>query len=325
MIDQALLTLLESVLGKGKPTSRGNYAFNCPNGCHSHKPKLEICLNPEEFNIKGESVFQNYSCWVCGGQKDGFKGKKIKNLLKKINSPSRKIEELNLIVGNTDIKSSDFKPKPKTTPSLPKEFIKLDNPNLNVEGKNALKYLIKKRNLTFYDIQKYNIGYCEEGKYAQRVIIPSYNSKGDLNYFISRTYLEGERLRKYDIPPFSRDIIFFELFINWNLPLILCEGVFDAITLKRNSIPLLGTNISHSLMKKIVESKVKKVYLVLDTDAIKKSIEHCELLINEGKKVYFVTLPNKDPNKVGFNNMLDILFNSKPLTLSRLLEIKLNF
>jgi hypothetical protein len=43
MENNALLLLLESVLGKGKATSKGNYAFNCPL-CNHHKPKLEINL-----------------------------------------------------------------------------------------------------------------------------------------------------------------------------------------------------------------------------------------------------------------------------------------
>ncbi len=35
----------------------------------------------------------------------------------------------------------------------------------------------------------------------------------------------------------------FEIFINWNSPIIRCEGMFDAISIKRNAIPLLGKNI----------------------------------------------------------------------------------
>ena len=57
--------------------------------------------------------------------------------------------------------------------------------------------------------------------------------------------------------------------INWNVPIVLCEGAFDAISIKRNAIPLFGKNISKKLMQKLVTSEVKKVYLALDKDAIK--------------------------------------------------------
>ena len=36
-----LLNLLESILGTGDKTSKGNYKFHCPN-CHHPKKKLEI-------------------------------------------------------------------------------------------------------------------------------------------------------------------------------------------------------------------------------------------------------------------------------------------
>lgn len=317
MVNLVLLNLLESVLGKGKPTARGNYAFTCPN-CNHHKPKLEVCLDPEEVSTKGKSIYQHYGCWTCN-----FRGEKISTLLKKIKAPKSKFEELNLALGTTDAKPNYDKYK-NFKIELPTEFISLKNKDkLSITGRHAYKYITKKRNLTSYDIEKYNIGYCEEGKYENRIIIPSYDSKGELNYFISRSFLPDEP-RKYNNPPSSRDIIPFELFINWDLPIILCEGVFDAISLKRNTIPLLGKTITEGLMKKLISSKVNKIYIVLDNDAIKTSIQHCELLINEGKKVYFVNLPGKDPAEIGFINMLDILYKTTPLTLSDLMKLKLD-
>ena len=74
MENNALLLLLESVLGKGKATSKGNYAFNCPL-CNHHKPKLEINL---ETNSKMENPWH---CWICDS-----KGKTIRSLLKTIKS-----------------------------------------------------------------------------------------------------------------------------------------------------------------------------------------------------------------------------------------------
>ena len=67
-----------------------------------------------------------------------------------------------------------------------------------------------------------------------------------LNYFTARSF-EKEPFRKYKNPSVSRDIVPFEMFINWSSPLVLCEGPFDAIAIKRNAIPLLGKNIQSSL------------------------------------------------------------------------------
>jgi DNA primase len=113
------------------------------------------------------------------------------------------------------------------------------------------------------------------------------------------------------------------LFINWELPLILCEGPFDAIAIKRNVIPLLGKNIQSNLMKKIVMSSVEKIYIALDRDAQKQALDFCERLMNEGKEVYLVDMKDKDPSEMGFANFTNLIQDTYPLTFSGLLEKKL--
>ncbi len=80
--------------------------------------------------------------------------------------------------------------------------------------------------------------------------------------------------RAYDAPSVNKsEIIGFEYYINWNVPVVLCEGVFDAMAIKRNAIPLFGKTISRRLMKKLVESEVKTVYIALDKDAVKQAMD----------------------------------------------------
>jgi len=113
------------------------------------------------------------------------------------------------------------------------------------------------------------------------------------------------------------------LFINWDSPLILCEGPFDAIAIKRNAIPLLGKNIQSKLMRKIVMSSVEKIYIALDKDAQKQALSFCEQLLNEGKEIYLVDMKDKDPSEMGFKNFTKLIQETYPLTLSGLLEKKL--
>ena len=84
------------------------------------------------------------------------------------------------------------------------------------------------------------------------IIIPTYDEDGILNYFTARSF-EKEPYVKYRNPSVSRDIIPNEHLINWRLPIIICEGLFDAIAIKRNAIPLLGKNLQHNLLMKIVK------------------------------------------------------------------------
>ena len=306
MINHILVTLVDSVLGQGKKTSNGNYAYHCP-FCHHHKPKLEINFTE---NKQGHNPWH---CWVCN-----TRGKTIVGLFKKTEASPEKIAEAKSYVksgyevGETVIKN---------TLKLPEEFTPLYPIPSGISAKHALFYL-KKRNITTEDIIKYNIGYCEFGEYANMIVIPSYNANGELNFFVGRSF-EKESFRKYKNPSVSKDIIPFELFINWESPIVLCEGPFDAMAIKRNAIPLLGKHIQNNLMKKIVTSKVEQIYIALDKDAQKDALDFCEVFMNEGKEIHLIDMEDKDPSEMGFKSFLNLLHKSTPLTLSGLLSRKL--
>jgi DNA primase len=300
-----ILGLLENVLGKGKGSkSNADYAFYCP-VCKHHNQKLIVNIKTGQYN-----------CWTCQPQ---TKGKTPVSLLKKIGAPTEKILEMKqYFQGDT---TNIEKPKHDKV-RLPEEFISLVNPDKSLESRHALAYL-KKRQITTQDIQKYNIGYCKTGRYKNRIIVPSYNYNGDINYFIARSF-EKDPGRKYDAPTCNKtEIIGLEYFVNWSIPIILCEGIFDAIAIKRNAIPLFGKTIPESLMLKLVQSEVKTVYLALDKDALKSALDYSQNLLNLGKEVYLIELEGKDPSDLGFENMTKLLHKAKPFSFGDLLLKKM--
>lgn len=307
MVNELLVNLVNKVLGRGKRTARGNQAYSCP-FCHHHKPKLEINFTE---NKKGINLWQ---CWVCGK-----KGKTIRTLFKQLKVSSDYFQELGKLVKN--VSGKDIVSVKIEELKLPQEFKRFVD-NKDIIAKHAYAYL-KRRNVTIQDIYKYNIGYCDYGRYSNMVIIPSYDSNGKLNYFTARSF-EKDPYIKYRNPDASRDIVPFELFINWDLPIILCEGPFDAMAIKRNAIPLFGKNIQPSLMKKLVESKVEKIYIALDDDAMSQALKFCEQLLNVGKEVYLVELQGKDPSELGFENFTKLIQTVTPLTQYSLMEKKLS-
>jgi DNA primase len=307
MVNELLVNLTNSVLGTGKKTARGNYAYTCPY-CNHSKPKLEINFTT---NKKG---LNPWNCWVCN-----TKGSRISVLFKKVKADSSKFQELKSLVNSYDYEDTTGVSNEKL--ELPKEYQKIIG-NKDIIAKHAFSYL-RARGITEDDIIKYNIGYCEYGTYAKMVIIPSYDEYGNLNYFTGRSF-EKEPYVKYRNPSWSRDIVPFELFINWDLPIILCEGPFDAIAIKRNAIPLLGKNIQRSLMKKIVSSNVEKIYLALDTDALNRALEFAETFLDSGKRVYLVELQDKDPSEMGFENFTKLVQNAQSLNYENLFEKKLS-
>jgi len=298
------LGLLHIVLGRSKPSTKGNHAFHCP-FCKHHKPKLELDPNLGVWH-----------CWVCNE-----KGRTPVSLLKKLQATPEQIAEMKRYFpggkGETLEKTYDII-------RLPEEFISLAKPSTKLSYRQAKAYAIK-RGITEEDILKYNIGYCETGKYTNSLIVSSYDKSGHLNYFISRSY-EKEPRRKYDAPSCNKNaLIGFEYYINWKIPVILCEGIFDAIALRRNAIPLFGKTIPNSLMLKLVSSEVKTVYLALDKDAFKQAIGYAQQLLDLGKDVYFVDLDGKDPSEIGFENMTQYLHTAKQLTFSDLLTKKMEY
>lgn len=304
-----LLQLLESVLGKGKPTSGDNIAFFSPFVSH-YKPKLEININT---NHAGENTWH---CWISDK-----KGRSIVTLFKQLNLSKEKFEQLNRIIETTRYRSKDTSTEKQEVIQLPEEYRPLWIKKLTPDYRNAIHYLTN-RGITIFDIIKYRIGYCESGEYAGKIIIPSYNAAGQLNYFVSRAFYKADT-QKHKNPKISKDIIGFEMFINWAEPIILCEGSFDAISIKRNAIPLFGKIIQPALQKKIIEERVRNIYICLDADALKNAIQIAERFMGEGLNVYFVELKNEDASELGFKKITEILADTDVLTFEGLMQLKM--
>ena len=307
MIDQnKLVYLIDRVLSsKGQKLKKQNeYMYWSPFVSH-HKPKLQI-------NI----ITQKWHCWISNQG-----GHKLYQLFKKVNATHEQLTELRGIVGESKSLSSNLEKVKEKVCVLPKEFLSLHHSHNSTTYKHAIFYL-NKRGITKEDILKYGIGYCEDGLYSGRIIVPSYNSSGDLNYFVGRSFYDTKL--KYKNPPVSKDIVGFELFVNWDEPIVLVEGVFDAIAIKRNAIPLFGKTIPKSLEMKIVENNVRNIYISLDNDALTDALKICERFMKQGRNVYMIDIPNgKDPSSIGFKNFHNKLVDTQELDFSTLMKYRL--
>ena len=301
-----LLGSIENILGKSHKRARDNYAFHCP-FCNHRKPKLEINMHTNE---EGRNPWE---CWVCQ-----TKGRTIRSLLYQLKTPKDQASEILKYVP----RGGTVEYKQLSIIELPKEFQLLYNASTTSVVANLVKKYLYERGFTDNDFIKYGIGYCTSGEYGGRVIIPSYSESNSLNYFVARSY-DGNYF-KYKNPEVSKDVIFFENLINWNTPIILCEGVFDAIAIRRNAIPLLGKSITDSLYKKLITSKVTDIYVALDTDARDKALTISEKLLNQGKRVFLVDLPDKDPSEMGFKYFTELIQESVELDISNIMLRKLD-
>lgn len=289
-------------------------ALFCPN-CNHHKRKLNISLEKDIFH-----------CWVCG-----YSG----HISQLIRTYGNEViwKEWQRVTGQLDF---DFDLRDyllgsghvshigaPAKISLPPEAVRLRTGIPSILATKALNFLTK-RGLSYRTIRMYNFYYAEDGKYRDRVIMPSYNEKGKLNFFVARSIYDSTDIMKYVNSQVQKeDIIFNELMITWERPIVLVEGPFDAIAVNRNAIPLLGSSLGEKslLFKKIMDAK-PEVVLMLDNDQPGKegTIRAGKLLDRWGINTSIVEYPGKDPGGLSQKEICQVLRNRKRFTQSDLMR-----
>jgi DNA primase len=307
--EERKLKILKEILGDYY-NSTDESLFSCPN-CSHHKKKLSININKNVFK-----------CWVCD-----WSGKNIYRIIRIYGTTDHRYEWKSF---TRQVEIENFsdklfeKPaeKEEKTTELPAEFISLANKNLSSTALRPFNYL-KSRGLTKNDVIKWKIGYCCDGEYAGRIIVPSFNINGDVNYFISRSY--DNNWKKYSNPNISKDIIFNHPYIDFDEDLILVEGVFDAIKSGDNSIPLLGSTLNDrsKLFYEIVKNDTP-VYLALDPDASKKTNKLVNLFLRYDIETHVVSVsPFGDVGEMSSEQFKErklsaVLLNSNNYLLGRI-------
>ena len=275
---EALVELLEEVLGSHglHYPNRGQISFNCP-VCDEERNKHNLEVN--YFNGV-------YKCWACGDSENthGSLGK----LFDKYGT--RKQKKLYKILRPEEEQKVVRKRKPKVV--LPENFIlfKESNPIYPVR-RQAYNYL-KSRGITEDIIEKFGIGFCDKGSHQGRIIIPSYDNKGNLNYYVGRSWDPHSRA-KYRNPEAEKEkIIFWENLIDWNKDIYLVEGAFDGMFLD-NPVVMLGKHMSELLFETIYNKAKANVIICLDGDAWENAVKLYHEL-NGGElwgKIKIVKLP----------------------------------
>ncbi len=255
--------------------------FFCPK-CKHHKKKLSVNLEKNKFQ-----------CWVCG-----FRGNNVRRLIRRFGSFTdqqewAKFDDSVEIASFEEAFSMQQEPEENILQKidLPEEFKTLCSDSLSLASKPILRFLYE-RGVSDLDILKWKIGYCPSGEYKERVIIPSFDDDGDVNYFVARTY--GTDWMKYKNPPASRDIVFNELYVDFDDDLIIVEGVFDAVV-AGNAVPILGSSLREDskLIKKIVEHDTP-VYIALDPDVEAKAMRLIKKMLTFDIEVYKIDITPYD-------------------------------
>jgi len=262
--------LLRDVLGEPF-VSNEEHLFYCPY-CKHHKKKLSINVEKNFFK-----------CWVCD-----VHGRSIRRIIRRFGS-FQQLQLWDSLNNKEDISSFDrlfeqLAPEETQRISLPEEFVTLTGRSIPPSAKHVTSYL-SNRDISREDMIRWKIGFCVRGEYQGRIIVPSFDEEGYVNYFVARSY--DRNWKKYLNPPLSKDIIFNHLYLDWDSDIVVVEGVFDAIKAGPNSIPLLGSTLREE--SKLFQEIIKKdasVFIALDSDAQTKSNKLISKLLMYGVEIY---------------------------------------
>ena len=279
--------ILESFLGETRKHNEdsGQISFDCP-ACSYDKGMPE---GDGKGNLEINYEKNVFKCWVCK-ETNQMSGSVIR-LIKKYGT-EKNLRDYKLFKPDAFITKED---KEIISVKLPEGYRKLSESNYKTfKYRQAIEYLLN-RGITSDIIKKYDIGYTTQGQYFNRIIIPSYDADGVLNYFIARWFDKKYNKIKYLNPEAEKqNIIFNEHKINWDANIYLVEGVTDHIVVP-NSIPLLGKYISEVLLYKLREKANANIIILLDGDATDDAI-YLYNLLNFGtlKDRIRICIPNED-------------------------------
>ena len=249
---EATVELISEFLGNPKKIyeSRSQISWDCP-VCDDgkHKGNLEVNIEKGLFH-----------CWSCGDS-EGTHGS-LGKLFDKFGT--RKQKKLYTILRPDETEKKVRVKKPKVV--LPESFTLFkDSHPIYPVRRQAYNYL-KNRGITDEIIEKFGIGFCDKGSHSGRIVIPSYDLKGNLNYYVGRSWDPNSRA-KYRNPEAEKDqIIFWESLIDWNKDIYLVEGAFDGMFLE-NPVVMLGKHMSELLFETIYNKAKGDVIICLDGDA----------------------------------------------------------
>lgn len=231
-----------------------------------------------KFNLEINLEKHMFHCWKCDEPK--FSGINLEYLIRLFGTKEDVEEYKSIHVDYFDVfnREQSEEEEKDIILNLPDEFISFSALNENdPQHLEAYRYLIFERKIPREVVLKYRLGFCIDGRYKNRIIIPSFDKHGKLNYFVARTWIKGVKPTYLNPKVDKGKFIYNEGYIYWDAPVYLVEGGFDELSFPVNTLPLLGKVIGEKLFFELKDKK-PEIIIILDPDAIKNAIRLYEQL-----------------------------------------------
>lgn len=283
----------------GKASSGGDeVAFCCPSCKETRQEKKKLIVR---------LVDGWYHCWVCG-----LSGKSFYTLLRKMAPQALQDPAIESFVEKHNDAMLVHEEEKNHEVTLPKDLFLVGLEDTSDPDICAVHRYLENRGLTKNDMLRWRIAATKSGLLKRKAIIPSFDEKGELNYYVARSIDDSKFKYKNSTRP-KNEIIFNEIDIDWKKPIVLVEGVFDAIMCPENTIPVLGSDLSRdsTLFRKLWENGCQ-VTVAFDPDLKEKSHKVCKQLANAGLEVMQVWAPDgKDFGSMSKKDVKNVLQSAR--------------
>ena len=261
--------------GRGVFSKDGvNYAVRCPVCKDTREEKKKMVIRLDDGR---------YHCWVCGA-----KGSSVKRLIAKIRPDVLDDTTRLRLMKKSEVQNDEVEEL-----FLPSEAVFLASNDLKDPDMLAVTKYLKRRGLNTIDLYRWRIMAAPGGSFRRKAIIPSFDIEGNLNYYVARSINSGDTIKYRNSQVSKEDVIFNEIDIDWSKEVILVEGVFDAIKCPENTVPILGSSLSHRslLYKRLVQNQTP-CNVALDPDLKEKAFKLADLLAAAGCNVKITFAPD---------------------------------
>jgi len=212
------------------------------------------------------------------------------------------------IHGKTDLPADLETDMPEDAPiervdiEKPEGFFALEHERDSFSLKPAWDYMLG-RGISDETICAAGIGACVSGFFEARVVVPiNPTPDGGWLGYVARDWTDTAELRYRYPKGMKRDLLYNHdaLFVDTDEPVIVVEGVFDALPYWPDAVACLGKPIKEHVDALMLSSR--PLAIALDGDAHREGDALAMSLRFEGRRAGFVRLPPKaDPNSVDPN------------------------
>lgn len=286
--------LLVKLLGPGDIDSRAiNAQFWCPFCKHHDAKKRKLAVRLADGITH---------CWVCNWSA------KSPTRLVPVFGARHLLAELTAAFGDGGTVVEDEPIENVADAELPSDFSlvcdEIDNGVRHPDKLDAISYL-EKRGVSYSTAKYLRLGLSTTGAFRRRVVFPSFDGDGALNYVTARAIDDATTFKYFNTQRQRSELVFNEVDVAWNRELILVEGPFDLTACAgMNAVPMLGSWLDENylLFNRIVLNRTP-VCLAFDPDAAKKQAKVAARFLRYEIPVRTVDWTghplDHDPSKVG--------------------------